>query len=596
MRIIRNTAIIASLFLGATACEDLKFGGSFLEKPAGSEMTIDSVFATKQYADQALRQVYRSLPDFLPSEEGYNHGALIHDVFSDIAYTTLLSWNHGSINASSGYHSFPYHLGVESDKQEEKEMVGDPTYGIRKAYIYIENVDKVKDMTDDEKAIRKAEAKVIIATHYIMMFRFYGGLPWIDHAYTAEDKVFDMPRMTVEETVNKISTLLDDAAKVLPWYTSDEEYGHMTAAAAKALKFRLLMFAASPLFNNEKPYFDGEAAEQKLTWYGNYSDERWEAALAAGQEFIELNNANNNHYEIFEGGKDKRDNYLQGYWKKGNPEVIMATFRWPTYIDGNKAFRMYDQGYGSPRGNYADLFQWSADGSDFDWDKPEHKEAPFFDAKGRPTRDPRMYETLLVNGDTYKGRKAQVYVGGSEGTGTNTTIGVMTQYGYGFRKFIQDRKVIYGQPYSCPFIRMPEIYLGLAEAMNRLGKAESTDKFGNTAYDYLNKVRKRVGMKGETSSTVAPGDKLTEYLLDERAREFGQEDMRYFDMIRCRKGAEWATRPMEMLTTTMVGDKFEYTVTTDPNIKYLWDDKWYLVPFPTVEINKKYGLVQNPGW
>ncbi len=48
---------------------------------------------------------------------------------------------------------------------------------IRKAYIYIENVDKVPDMTDDEKRIRKAEAKVVIAFHYTQMIRFYGGMP-----------------------------------------------------------------------------------------------------------------------------------------------------------------------------------------------------------------------------------------------------------------------------------------------------------------------------------------------------------------------------------------------------------------------------------
>ena len=57
-------------------------------------------------------------------------------------------------------------------------------------------------MTADEKAIGKAEAQVIIAYHYSQMLRYYGGMPWIDHAYTAEDAM-KFPRMTVEETVQK---------------------------------------------------------------------------------------------------------------------------------------------------------------------------------------------------------------------------------------------------------------------------------------------------------------------------------------------------------------------------------------------------------
>lgn len=62
-------------------------------------------------------------------------------------------------------------------------------------------------MTDDEKRIRKAEAKVVIAFHYTQMIRFYGGMPWIDHAYAA-DEIFQFPRLTLEETVNKTVALL----------------------------------------------------------------------------------------------------------------------------------------------------------------------------------------------------------------------------------------------------------------------------------------------------------------------------------------------------------------------------------------------------
>ena len=274
----------------------------------------------------------------------------------------------------------------------------------------------------------------------------------------------------------------------------------------------------------------------------------------------------------------------------------MASFRWGVYSKGIKPFRMYESGYGTPRGNYADMFQWK-DGSDFDWNKLEHRANPFFDANGKPTRDARLYETLVVNGDKWQGRKAEVYKGGREGYGPGSSVQQKTQYGYGFRKFIRDKhNEMHNKPYSCPLVRIPEIYLSMAEVMNKLGRATQVDEFGYNAYDYLNMVHTRAGLPEVTAVAVPEGDALWKYLMDERAREFGQEEIRYFDMVRYKKGAEWASRPMEMLETTKVGNDYTYSVSIRDDIKYLWRDSWYLLPFPVAEINKKYGLIQNPGW
>lgn len=582
-----KTIISLGLLAGLTVgCEDLKFGNNFLEKPMSDEVSIDTVFSQKRYADQALNQFYKSLPDYAPSSQGYHYESIILDVFSDIGYTSRLSWNHGSITAANKGSVFPYQL-------SNGDVMGDPTFGIRKAYIYIENVDRVPDMSDEEKKLRKAEAKVVIAYHYTDMIRYYGGVPWIDHAYNA-DEIFEFPRLTLEETVERTVNLLDEAAKDLPWFTTDEEYGHMTAAVAKALKFRLLLFVASPLFNNSTPYYEGPAATGHLSWLGDYQESRWVAALEAGREFLRLNKENGDYYRVENTGNPRED-YINGYFTKGNKEVVMASFRWGTYDKGNKGFRMYDQGYGMPRSSYADMFLWR-DGSKFDWSNPIHKAHPFFDASGNPTRDIRLYENLVVNGDKWQGRKAEVYTGGREGFGTGSNVGQKTQFGYGFRKFLRDKhNEMHNKPYSCPLIRMPEIYLGMAEVMNQLGQASVKDEFGMDAYDYLNLVHTRAGLPEVVNGEVISGESFLNYLLDERAREFGQEDIRYHDMRRYRKGAEWATRPVEELVTTKSGNDFNYQVNVR-NEKYLWYDHWYLLPFPVAEINKKYGLIQNPGW
>ena len=86
------------------------------------------------------------------------------------------------------------------------------------------------------------------------------------------------------------------------------------------------------------------------------------------------------------------------------------------------------------------------------------------------------------------------------------------------RKFQRDRAdEVNGKFYSCPLIRLPEIYLNIAEAMNELGKATTKDEFGNDAYDYINMVRNRVNMPDLTTAKAAPGRELREAILHERA-------------------------------------------------------------------------------
>ena len=110
---------------------------------------------------------------------------------------------------------------------------------IRQAWIFIENVNRVPDMDDAEKKRLMAEAKVIIASRYFDMFRHFGGLPLVEQSFEAENE-YEVPRATVEETVNFMVRLLDEAKGELPWdLTADGEsnwQGRMTQAAAMALK------------------------------------------------------------------------------------------------------------------------------------------------------------------------------------------------------------------------------------------------------------------------------------------------------------------------------------------------------------------------
>ena len=589
-----------------TGCDDFKFGNDFLEKPLGEGMNIDSVYAKKVYAEQALAQVYHSLPDFQPHNNRLGWATL--ESITDLADCCKSG---GTLYHNGGLTSGNSLFGAYSMLYNETNGEFSASYGIRQAYIFLENVDRVPDMTDEEKRIRKGEAKMIIAYHYVQMLRNLGGMPWIDHAYKPEDDV-RMTRMTVEESVKKICGLIDEAASMLPWGVDAADDGRMTAAGALALKARLLLFVASPLFNNDKPYRDGEAAALHYVWYGNYAKSRWQDALDAGLSFLRKNKENGDLYKLVSTGNPRKD-FCSGYFDRYNQEVLITSHRWIKWDLNSNAISQIRYLVCTPTLNYADMFPMK-NGEDFDWNNPEHRARPFFNAKGETVRDPRLYETLIVTGDKFWGRKAEIYQGGREqaafmGSGQNWRWASMGYSGIAQRKHTQDHlNELQNKFYQCPLMRLPEIYLSIAEAMNELGKAEVKDEFGRDAYDYVKLVRDRVGMPGFDRTKITPGVALREALLRERALEFGYEEVRYYDINRWMH-KDYLEVPLRRLetypdpsdkTTDAAKRLFKYEIKTGMVEKRVWIEKWdnryYLCPIPLDEINKKYGLVQNPGW
>ena len=57
--IIYFSVMAASCMLGS--CSDLAFGDAFLEKAPGVDVTIDTIFSSKLYADRALNSAYAAL-------------------------------------------------------------------------------------------------------------------------------------------------------------------------------------------------------------------------------------------------------------------------------------------------------------------------------------------------------------------------------------------------------------------------------------------------------------------------------------------------------------------------------------------------------
>ncbi|MEA4935429.1 MAG: RagB/SusD family nutrient uptake outer membrane protein [Paludibacter sp.] len=597
LKYIVFTMIIAS----AASCEDLKFGDAFLDKAPGGDVTIDTIFSSRVYAEQFLATAYSSLyygipitqSDPITSRMGLDMLEALTDVVQSNPNRGASKYYTGSINA-----------GTENTSDQTKYNYNKEGAweGIRTAWIYAENVNRVPDMTDAEKKVRAAEAKMIVACHYADMYRHFGGLPWIDKAIYPDDEV-RYPRLTVEQTINHIIGLIDEAAADLPWalenITVDD--GRFTRAAAMALKIRLLLFTASPLFNDNEPYMTGEAADKKMIWLGKKDMDWYVRAKTACQEFFsELNSKGG--YALVNTGNPRAD-FISAYHRRGNGEILISTrkvYQSGGEWDANYYFYQAASGYGiaNPTLEGVDIFQF-ADGTTFDWNNPEHAANPFVSETGQLLRDPRLYETVTIQGDRMQNKRLDTYIstdGKVKGwlRAKGNSFNWLT--GFSIRKFIRERQSGngYQEVVQWPYLRLAEIYLSYAEILNELDEE-------STAYSYINFVRSRAGMPDINKNGNLGKEGLRKEILLERVRELMYEDVRWYDIIRWKQADVFQKRLHGLLINcdTNDGKNLKFTVYELDQDRYWrtsFSPKWYLSAFPPDEINKGYGLVQNPGW
>lgn len=639
----------AAALFAASSCSDLKFGNAFLEKAPGADMTLEQIFSSKLYAERELIGAYASLRTCLTvhsnngNYEFQNGGNKIGwdnlDTMTDLMQShctwggVIKTYYAGTYNAEAeneGYGKFGFHPDQEG-----------AWTGIRRAWIFINNVDRVPDMTDEEKKVRKGEARMIIALQMHEMLRHFGGVPILDDYATPENEMTaDYSRRTVRQCVDFIVNMCEQAAKELPWTVADADNGRMTAAGALALKARVLQLAARPLFNASTPYLQAQeptAANKAsvkedpglMTWLGSYTQENWQAVADACEDFFKKNTENGDAYRMVMPQTNDAEGYRQAfstcYADRESPEIIIHTGRAiPTY--SNTYHRFYfgltDQGQAG-RGygggcvtlNFVDMFT-AADGTPSDYRKwlSDHGHDGTVYNNPFTGKDPRLYETVLIAGDRYRTRCAETWIDGLEhGSSANPKCAT----GFIIRKFLWDyNDEFLNKATNSAYIRLPELYLMYAEALNELGRSEE-------ALSWLNKTRTRVGLPEMTLPNAAKihseqalpdypecslkGDKyLREEILDERAREFCFEEVRWFD-IAFWKREDLMRKLLYGIQITRKSGSFEegnlvltYSDPSKMDQGRIWQDKfslkWFLSAFPSDEINKGYGLVQNPGW
>lgn len=113
--------------------------------------------------------------------------------------------------------------------------------GINRACHVLENVDNVPGMADATKALYKAEATVLKAFYYNLLWKFWGNVPYYDVNLTAP---YTAPQLKADEVYENIVTRLEEVFEmdVLPMKAAAGNEGRVTKAMAYMLYAETVMY------------------------------------------------------------------------------------------------------------------------------------------------------------------------------------------------------------------------------------------------------------------------------------------------------------------------------------------------------------------
>lgn len=451
--------------------------------------------------------------------------------------------------------------------------------GIRRVNSFLANIDQVP-ATEAARLTWKTEARFIRALLYAELVKRYGGVPLVgDRVFTINDDL-SLPRNSYEECVNYIVSECDAVKNDLRKEpVSDAEWGRIPRGAAIALKGRVLLYAASPLFNGGG--ISADPAKRRLTGYATADPTRWQKALEAAEELINLK-----YYAL-------QSNFNSVFVNKKNAEVILAKQSAnSTNIESSNAPVGYgaptaSQGLTSPTQNFVDAFP-------MDNGLPITDPASGYDPKKPYTgRDARIESTIFYNGKRWLNRSVETFEGGRDKPGGAI---VQTKTSYYLRKFMADlanNSTYTNQSHNFILFRYAETLLSYAEALNELNRPEDAVK-------QLIEVRRRAAIKPGTNNRygIKAGitqTELRDLIRNDRRVELAFEEHRFWDIRRWKTAETVLNAPLYGMQIVRNADgTFTYTPTQVATT--VFQPKLYYLPLPYDETTKNLNLAQNDGW
>ncbi len=477
----------------------------YLDRESDSYIDKKMTFTSYERTGKYLVNIYTLMPEGLARMAG---GAMYDAATDDgehaVESADVQQFNTGSWNAVSN----------------PDDLWNRYYSGIRMASEFIENADKVDldryrldpnsqpEYQNRMKDIRmwKAEARFLRAYFHFELLKRFGPIPLVSTVLSINEDYSRQPRPTMDECVDFIAQECDTAAAILeltPW-RDEASLGRATKGAALALKSRLLLYAASPLYLKWEDTSEGN----KPSDIG-----KWSAAAKAAKAVINLG-----QYTLHPGYGDLFKNAF-----RSNEYILMRRYGADAAFEvGNFPVSYGGKGGMNPSQNLADAYEMK-DGSAFDWDNGKAKAHPYLN------RDERMAATLVLNDSLWKGSKVETWNGGKDGKyKTNAT-----RTGYYLKKFINPEVNVQSGGgavgHTWPIFRLAEIYLNYAEALNECEPGNPD------ILTYLNAVRKRAHQPDVTQGLSQ--ERMRSYIHNERRVELAFEEQRAWDVRRWKVGS-----------------------------------------------------------
>jgi hypothetical protein len=498
--------------------------------------------------------------------------------------------------------------------------------GIRRANIFLENVDNsvfIDDVSNPDRAkdrtYGKGQAYFWRAFLQFDILKRYGPFPIVTSSLSLEDDIF-VPRNTLDECFAQIMADCDSAIANLPLLWVDNNWHRVNITTTQALKSRVALYYASPLYQGS---FESFGLEKNSV--GDV--ERWEAAADYAKDCID----GNSYYSLMPVTKFSRPFSNTGTYNHriaftSHTSQYEAIFSTPPTSREQYRNQMYNlpagvegcDGYTNPTQEMVDAFEvvpldgngkpvTGATSETFDWNNPAHAADPY------ANRDPRFYASINYNGYFWGASSSRAYYIDTYegGVHRNPLLPTSTKTGYYYRKFLHEQFYAYATGQyssltSCRIeIRLAEIILNYAEAMNEaygpdVPHPEGDLRLGgSTAREAVNLIRARVNMPPVPLGLSQA--EMREAIKHERRIELCFEGHRFYDLRRWKEG-EKLGGPVNGIKITPTGFDADnrptgFTYEVEQVETRVWDDKMYWWPIPYSEIVKYEGrLIQNPGW
>ncbi|MCK7557801.1 RagB/SusD family nutrient uptake outer membrane protein [Chitinophaga sedimenti] len=461
---------------------------------------------------------------------------------------------------------------------------------IRQANSILEGIAKYNTPDDPNNpgSLQRRRGEVFFLRAYFLaeLMKQFGGVLIITKTIEINDLVtLNGARSTYDSCLAQVIKDCDSAYNLLPAINENHNVGRITKGVTLALKSRMTLYAASPLW----------AIAGKTSYMGNITPDKtasdpdkWAAAAAAAKAVLDFKADGAPVYVLEPTLAARQEIFLSKALT--SKEVI-----WMRMRDDDRGLDQYMFPFGSsgwsgasPSQNLAGDYEMlatslvpAAPGSGYD---PAN---PFVG------RDPRFYTDILYNQATLKGRKLEywsktdVWPVGKDEMSTATDH---SRTGYTMRKLInpeatigQSSRQIHGIVY-----RLAEFYLNYAEAQNEVLPAPD-----QSVYDAINAVRSRAGVKPFIVGSMTK-EQMRDAVRHERRIELAFEGHRFWDVRRWKIAAETEPVLWGMKTTRNADGSFTYEVVKVEDRPFA--PRMYMIPITQDETLRNPNLKQNPEW